>query len=358
MFDPSPAWDATGDIAALAMEAGAFYSVVMSDTTAMPFNALAHADWSVDWKRRWRVLGVREGVGWRIDAAAPVDASDGFLEEARRLSGPVLAGADLPIGAPATWAALLDEGKFLDLAKSFGAGPWADFYVPASTYEEVRLHRPFFPAGNGVKGQHKHCMLARALGVPHFDGLRRWCEFDEHGKRSGTPLFWTNGPAQVGKAALHFWREELAPQIVAGRVAIWPFEGDLAALAASGRTVVAETYPGEAYGWFDLEVGSNKRRKSCQSDRANDADRLLRAGERLGAAFAPLARAQINCGFAEGGDDAFDAMVGALALLSVIQGARADHAPKHRNVRLMEGWILGRRPAALGKLPHRMELRG
>jgi len=44
------------------------------------------------------------------------------------------------------------------------------------------------------------------------------------------------------------------------------------------------------------------------------------------------------------GDDAFDAVVGLFGMLQVCLGQRATGEPDDREIREVEGWILGRKP--------------
>jgi hypothetical protein len=50
----------------------------------------------------------------------------------------------------------------------------------------------------------------------------------------------------------------------------------------------------------------------------------------------------IQSGFPKG-DDAFDAVVGLFGMLHVCLGQRASGEPEEREVREVEGWILGRK---------------
>lgn len=275
-----------------------------------------------------------------MEAPAPVGEPEQLIQSVREVgAGPALLGVDLPIGAPRAWAARAGVDDFLAALDAFGSGAWARFYEPAAAPEEIAPGRPFYPARPGGTRQ---AHLVDGLGVADMNALRRRCDFNADGAAAATPLFWTLGAAQVGKAALHFWRTVLAPARAADAVRVWPFEGALGDLTDPARVAIAETYPAEAYGWFDLEIRKPDRKKGRQSDRAADAARLLAAGARVGATFDPAALEAIEAGFPAGGDDAFDAMVGLLALLTVVAGARPEGVPDDRAVRTVEGWILGR----------------
>ncbi|MGZ0189291.1 MAG: hypothetical protein ACKVH0_15005 [Alphaproteobacteria bacterium] len=308
---------------------------------------LAHADWSVDPKRRRIATARRCSDGWVIEAATLVGALDSLVTRIEAQAGgkKALLGVDLPIGVPAAWANMAGVTDLLETLPHFGSGIWQDFFSPAAEPSDISIHRPFYPArGRDVRQAH----LIEALGVKGMDALRRLCDFDENGKRSGTPIFWTMGPAQVGKAALNFWRDVLQPALVERAVTVWPFDGGLKDIANRPGLSIAEAYPGEIYHWFDLEIRKPSRRKGRQADRALDADRLLDAGAELGARFTEGAEAQIRLGFPDGGDDSFDAMVGLLGLLAVVKGHRLEYAPDTSSVRQVEGWILGRRPGDIG----------
>ncbi len=321
-----------------------------SSLDSTPYTYVVHADWSIRASGRWRAHAILLDGVWRIHAARPVGdpaalISDILSEaEAVGAGGGVFLGVDLPIGLPRRWAERAGVADFMAVLPEFGGGKWADFFTPARTPEEISLRRPFYPAGVGGRRQ-QH--LIDGLGFGSMDALRRRADFAANGKRSGAPMFWTLGGAQVGKSALDFWRGALQPALAAGTAAVWPFAGALAALSRVGRVVVAETYPGEAYHWFGLGVASSKFSKRRLSDRQADAPRLLQAGEDIGAVFDPAAAAQIREGFPS--DDAFDAMVGVLAALAVVTGRRQAGAPADDPlVQRVEGWILGRTAAPPG----------
>ena len=112
-------------------------------------------------------------------------------------------------------------------------------------------------------------------------------------------MFWTLGGNQVGKAAISGWRELLAPARRAGMdVAIWPFDGSLAALLRTHRFVVAETYPGEVYEHLGLRPALRSRGgKRRQAARAACAGLLLAWAERGEVTLAPALADDIKAGF-------------------------------------------------------------
>src|SRR5579871_3055492 len=74
----------------------------------------AHADWSVDPRKRWVAIARYETAVWRLAAPAPVGDVPTFLARlrAKAAGGAVALGADLPIGLPRAYAARLAERDF------------------------------------------------------------------------------------------------------------------------------------------------------------------------------------------------------------------------------------------------------
>ena len=319
----------------------------IESATPLPTDHIVHADWSVNPKRRWLVRIERRENSWHVHAPELVgDLSTLLHRIASQANGrKSLLGLDLPIGAPRFWAEKAGVEEFLPFLKGLGFPPWENFYNPASTIAEIGPRRPFYPARPGGR---KQAHLVQGLGANSMDDLCRRVDFNAEGKRAATPMFWTLGAAQVGKAALSFWREVLQPGLVGSAApAVWPYNGALKLLISQNPMTICETYPAEVYEWFGLTVSLSNKAKTRQQHRAEDADLLLDAGTSLGARFRPEAQMVIKDGFPMG-DDAFDAMVGALGMLQVVQGKRAPGTPDDPKVHAIEGWILGRRAGATG----------
>jgi hypothetical protein len=182
-----------------------------------------------------------------------------------------------------------------------------------------------------------------------MDQLRRQCELPHPGRRSASPLFWTLGGQQVGKAALAGWREVLAPGLARDpdQVSVWPFSGPLAALLQPGRLVLAECYPGEYY--LQLGLAFNRPRAGARSgqrvqdDRRKNATTLIAWAGKAGVALSPALQTAILEGFGADleGEDRFDAVVGLFGMLSVVLGLRSPGEPRGKVIRKIEGWILG-----------------
>lgn len=304
---------------------------------------LVHADWSARPRGRWAARAVRTGAGWRVTPPAPVGALDAFRDGLLR-SGEtetVLAGFDFPIGVPAAYGARTGFTGFRDALPRLGMEDgWRDFYRPAAAAGEIGVRRPFYPAGSGA-GTRRATLLA-GLGLADADALLRDCERGAPGRKRASPLFWTVGAAQVGRAAAVGWQEVIAPALASG-AALWPFDGPLERLAARGGLILAETYPADAYGHVGapFRPGESKRRQG---------DRRRKAGAILGWAAArgidlTACEAALRDGFgaAPSGEDAFDALLGLLAMVAVAEDPRrAMSARQSPAEAAWEGWILGR----------------
>ena len=306
---------------------------------------VVHADWSLHPRKRWMARAVRRADGGYIASApAPVGALDRFLAglTARAGRGAVLVGFDFPIGLPVAYAERAGIDDFPTALLGFGAGRWREFYDLASAPEEISLPRPFYPRRpGGCRRQH----LFERLQLNSWDDLHRRCDRRTTCRPAACPMFWTLGGNQVGRAAITGWRDLLAPGRRDGAdMAIWPFEGALADLLRRHRVVVAETYPGEAYGHLELRsplrAQGGKRR---QIARVACAPSLLTWAERASVALAPELRTDIMSGFGPDadGEDRFDAVVGLFGMLNVVLGLRPSGEPDDPAVRRIEGWILG-----------------
>lgn len=311
---------------------------------------VVHADWSTDAAKRWSARAVL-GVDGRYTAHAPQPVGEAGYHVARAAAdagpgGCALLGFDFPIGLPAAYAHRAGIASFRDAVPSFGQGDWARFYEVAERPDEIGPFRPFYPRRPGGTSQRR---LLDAHGVEHIGELRRRCERRTPNRAAASPLFWTLGGQQVGKAAIAGWRDVVVPALRHPTldVRLWPFDGDLAALLGPGRVVLAETYPGDAYGYLgvDLRLGAvdGRRGKRRQGSRRANAGTLLTwLGESGVRATAELA-AEIRDGFGPrgSGEDAFDAVVGLFGMLEVVLGRRPEGAPPEPEVRAVEGWILG-----------------
>ncbi len=305
------------------------------------FDRLIHSDWSKDAHGRVTARADRAD-GWRIDVPRPTGALDAFV---RDIAAPrTLAGFDFPIGLPAAFGARTGLSGFPEALAVLGTGDWPDFFRVADTPDEISPRRPFYP---NAPGGRSHRQLLGGLGVSSIDQLIRACERASDVRGAASPLFWTMGAKQVGKAAIVGWRDVLRPARLRG-CRLWPFDGDLAILSRLGP-VLAETYPAEAYGHIGLRFGPMSKRSPIA--RASFAPRLHQWAAAHRVSFTRALAAAIDDGFgpAAGGDDQFDALLGLLGMIEVADGRRAD-APTGID-RVWEGWILGQLGGQLGDQP-------
>jgi hypothetical protein len=299
----------------------------------------AHADWSIDPRKRWVAVARRERDGWHLAAPVPVGAVATFLARLRAAADgrAVALGVDLPLGLPRAYAARLPESDFLHFLTTTATRP--DFFQVCASLAELSPDRPFYPA-RGVAGMTR-AAHAQALGLDGAGALSRACDRATSERPAGAPLFWTLGANQSGKAAIAAWQDMLLPALSTGAdVRLWPFAGAFRALLSPGTVALAETYPAEALRHLGIRLKGSKRR---QSDRAAVAGQLRAALAALEASpDADLEQAIVD-GFGRdaAGEDRFDCVLGVLCVLNVLAGNRPDTAPADPWIRRWEGWVLG-----------------
>jgi hypothetical protein len=298
---------------------------------------VAHADWSVDARKRWLARATLLPDGrYRATGPQPVRPLDSLLKrlEAEAGAGPILLGFDFPIGLPRAYAELRRIGDFVAELRRFDDR----FYDVAAQPDEISLDRPFYPMRRGgTSRQH----LVTRLKLASWPDLLRRCDQRSPTRAAACALFWTHGPQQVGKAAITGWREVLAPALRARvDVALWPFHGRLADLLTRHRFVVAETYPAEFYRHLQLKMAGGKRKLGV---RQANAGRLLAWAKEAQVGLEGRLVKQIEDGFGTiaRGDDRFDAAVGLFGMLNVVLGRRPAGAPDDPTICRLEGWILG-----------------
>ncbi len=299
----------------------------------------AHADWSVDPRKRWVAIARHEAGIWRLAAPVPVGDVPSFLARLRAMAagGAVALGVDLPIGLPRAYAAGLAERDFLHFLATTATRP--NFFEVCATLAELGSDRPFYPA-RGVRGMTRAAHAA-ALGLAGAVSLSRACDQATAERPAGAPLFWTLGANQSGKAAIAAWQHLLLPALSGGdKMRLWPFAGDYRTLLTPGTVAVAETYPAEALRHLGIRLKGSKRR---QADRTAVAAQLAGAM----AALEVLPDSGLRLATAEGfgsdaaGEDRFDCVLGVLCVLNVLAGNRPDTAPPDPWIRRWEGWVLG-----------------
>ncbi|HEY6434300.1 MAG TPA: hypothetical protein VIZ17_20185 [Acetobacteraceae bacterium] len=314
-------------------------SIARRDMLPVPASLVAHADWSIDPRKRWVAVARRSGAGWVLQAPRPVGEVATFLARLRAAAngGPVALGVDLPVGVPRAYAAQRQEQDFLDFLR--GTRDWPDFYRVCAVLEELAPERPFYPA-RGVAGMTRAAHAA-ALGLGGAAGLSRTCDRATPERPAGAPLFWTLGANQSGKAAIAAWRDMLLPALADGDdLRLWPFAGPFRELLAPGAVALAETYPAEALRHLGIRLKGSKRR---QADRAAVAGLLRDAMQRLDVTPAAELDTAVANGFGvdAAGEDRLDCVLGVLGVLNVLAGNRPDTAPDDQWIRRWEGWVLG-----------------
>jgi hypothetical protein len=260
--------------------------------------------------------------------------------------GSVLMGFDFPIGLPAAYARRAGIERFKDVLPELGNGRWSRFYDVAESAEEISLERPFYPMRPGGTSQ-SH--LVEALGVESMTDLLRDCERRNDTRGAASPLFWTLGGKQVGKAAIIGWEHVLAPALRDPDldVRLWPFDGGLQELIAPGRIVIAETYPAEACLHLGMTPPGSGWSKTSQGGRLAQREAMMAWVSGRPVELEPaLALIEDGFGASRHAEDPFDALIGLLSMLEVVLGHRAEGSPELDEVRRVEGWILGQQAAA------------
>lgn len=251
------------------------------------------------------------------------------VERATALDLPAgaLIAFDCPLGLPRPYTELAGLTSFRAALAGFGRERFARFYDVATAPAEIAIGRPFYPAparGAGATRADMRPALGEAGLAP------RVCDV-----RAGAgPLFWLVGPRQVGRSSIAVWRDVLAPRLDA--IALWPFDGPLADLLASGRPVVAEMYPAHLARTLGLRVASKRSPRA----RAACGAALLASSAATGLDLDRVRRAlRTGFGGAAAGEDPFDAVVACVALARLLlDGGIAEPPDEARSV---EGWILG-----------------
>lgn len=316
----------------------------------------AHADWSIDPRKRWITVAHRTTLGWSLAAPRPVGDVTTLLTRLVQEAGDgaVALGADLPIGLPRAYAAARPETDFLAFLRNIHRMP--DFFTVCARLDDIRPDRPFYPA-RGIAGMTR-LSHALALGLTNASGLSRACDQATAERPAGAPLFWTLGANQSGKAAIAAWQYLILPAMAIGaRLRLWPFEGSFRSLLFPGSVALAETYPAEALRHLGLRLRGSKRR---QADRCATAGALMTAMDQQSATPDNAMRDTIHDGFGAdaSGEDRFDSVLGVLCVLNVLAGNRPDIAPADPWINRWEGWVLGQtampvpRPAQPDRAAH------
>ena len=305
----------------------------------------AHADWSIDPRKRWVTIARRTMGGWTLAAPRLVGDVSTFLsrliQEAE--GGAVALGADFPLGLPRAYAESRREADFPTFLRNVGP----DFFEVCATLCDITNDRPFYPA-RGIAGMTR-LSHALALGLSDAAALSRTCDRATHERPAGAPLFWTLGANQSGKAAAAAWKQMIVPALIDRTpLRLWPFDGPFSSLLSPGSVALAETYPAEALCHLGIKLRGSKRR---HGDRCATAGSLKTAmDEQSASPTNPMLRGLLD-GFGSDstGEDRFDSVLGVLCLLNVLAGNRPDAAPVDPWIQRWEGWVLGQTALPLVK---------
>jgi hypothetical protein len=312
---------------------------------------IVHADWGLNPAKQWLACAVLQEDG--IYMAYPPERVGNPRALLSRLMATekrgILVGFDFPIGLPSQYALRAGVEDFLTLLPKLGQEPWEDFFQVAEQPGQIHIRRPFYPQRPGSA---RLAHLLAGLGMESVHDLRRRCEAGRPGRRPASPLFWTMGAQQVGKAATSGWKEILGPgleQAQAIPLAIWPFSGWLAELLEEKRLVVVESYPAEFYTHLSISFSprqaGSRSGKRVQADRAANAPALLAWAVPAPVSLTPDLQQSLLDGFGSkpDGEDRFDAVIGLLGMLNGILGYQPIEEPEDLNIRKVEGWIFGQK---------------
>mgnify|MGYP006436861907 CR=1 FL=1 len=307
---------------------------------------VVHADWGSNPEKRWMcVAKLASDHSFFVESPELVGNLDDFWESIHTRTGSVhaLVGFDFPIGLPRDYAQVAGIRDFKAALEIFGTGDWATFYDLACEKEEIGIHRPFYPYRPGGTRQ---AHLLDGLGLSKKSQLLRRCERKTSGLGAASPLFWTLGGKQVGRAAIIGWRDVITPALQHSdfELKLWPFDGPLSKLLASNASVVVETYPASACVQLGLGAPGRSWSKTSQDGRGRHAERLLSWARSREVTLSDSLVSQLSDGIGStsGGEDPFDAMIGLLSMIDVLLRDRDKWAPEDPAVHNVEGWILGR----------------
>lgn len=311
---------------------------------------IAHADWGSAPRKRVAVAARRQDGGYVVHRPHVV-GRDGPLVQCLGIDlargETALLGFDFPIGVPRRYAALAGIASFGRWLREVDLS--APFFSVAATLDEVSVGRPFFPARIATRSPGIKRAFHERLGLSAAEALRL-CDRAHTGRRAASELFWTLGPRAAGKAALSGWRDALRPALDAAGSAhrLWPFDGALDDLLSDPGGVIVEAYPAEAYGRLGLQMGRPGTAKTRQESRRGERGRLRAWCIEHDVRLDPVLDAAIDDGFGPGpgGEDAFDATVGLLAMIDTLANPPEPLHPVDPAVRDIEGWIFGQHPPA------------
>jgi hypothetical protein len=312
---------------------------------------IAHADWGKSPAKRWIATALLAADRYEALSVRPIADTRQLLRSLVRQAdgGSVLLGVDFPMGLPLAYAQSAGIGSFRRFLTQIGHGRWTQFCAVARERHEISRERPFYPHAPGGK---RIAHLLEALELESVDLLHRHCERATASRGAASPLFWTLGAKQAGRAAIAGWLELLRPGIREfGRaLALWPFDGPLEELIRDRSIVICETYPANAYTRLGLPRSGRGWSKRKGMDRRGFARQIQDWARRQRIALRTAIAHGIREGFGDraDGEDAFDATIGLLGMIELIQSGREVRPKLSRRILDVEGWMLGFEPGERG----------
>ncbi|MGE5124191.1 MAG: hypothetical protein ACM3H7_06700 [Acidobacteriaceae bacterium] len=306
---------------------------------------VCHSDWSINPQKRWMAsASLQSDHRWHAFPLQQIAEPGTFLDLIKSQSSTsacILAGFDFPIGLPVHYASKAGISNFLAALSLFGREEWDQFFQPAETPVQISLHRPFYPLRPG-SARRSHLEQGLILG---FQQLYRLCELAHKNRPAACPLFWTLGSQQVGKAAIHGWKQLLSTALLHPDlcVKIWPFSGVLADICQPGNLVIVETYPAEFYGQLGILNVKGITSKRSLPARQHYATKLISWAEKLDIDLENSLRESLLAGFGDHpfSEDQFDALIGLYGMINVLGGNQPSGEPFPPQVSNIEGWIFG-----------------
>lgn len=231
-----------------------------------------------------------------------------MLALARTLPGRVLIGVDVGMGVPhGFWQLVLADCEG-SLPENFvqwlgSIDPDGGFFETVAKPGEWSTRRPWFAVGKGPGG------LTSFTGKTG-DNLHRSLAAATTAK----PIFAVSGiPGSVGSGTREIWRE-LVPMLKEPRdFAVWPFEGDAEFGHPEHGILLAETYPGLAYGAVLADVLPTARLAIAKR---NEGQRIAACKRFAAANWVRESRVGLpDLEPAQAGEDDFDALFTAAAVL-------------------------------------------
>lgn len=300
-------------------------------------SCICAADWSVNAKKRRAAVAYLVNGRYRIERIISIPDPRQMLSDLKKFgdSSTILIGFDFPIGLPAAYARRRGHKNWREFLAALSTKGSAGFFIVT---DSPSLEQPFYPRTCTREGQRRVQTLVDALGMKSRDDLYRQCEQPTTTRGRAASLFFTLGGQQVGRAALHGWQNFLVSN--RDEVAMWPFDGGLGDLLAEDRPVVAEIYPAEYYRLAGIPpAGAKKWSKRRRENRKSCAAGIVATLQDLGVSCATEIEKSIRSGFDS--EDAFDAVLGMIGMLSVVMGGLSADPPPHLADIKIEGWILG-----------------